>query len=71
MKKKLLSLILALSVLASLAVPVAAAQAADERLTAVTRKVKNTLMLDTQAYTEFYGQLDEHPRAFLEPGMVW
>ena len=60
MKKKLLSLILALSVLASLAVPVAAAQAADERLTAVTRKVKNTLMLDTQAYTEFYGQLDEN-----------
>ena len=61
MKKKLLSLLLALSLMCSLAVPAfAQAEAADERLAAVTLRVKETLDLDTERYTQFYGNLDEH-----------
>ena len=58
MKKRFLSLILAVVAACSLAIP-AAAQAADERLSAVTAQVKQTLALDTNAYPEFYGDLDE------------
>lgn len=60
MKKRLLSLFLALSVASSLALPVAAAQGAEDRLSEVTLKVKNTLDLNTDEYTEFYGDLDEN-----------
>ena len=68
MKRKVLSLVLAMSVIFSLVAP-AAAQTADGRLTAVTAKVKKTLSLDTEAYTEFYGNLDENvlaPTWYLE-----
>ena len=58
MKKKLLSLLLVLSVLFSLTLP-AAAQTTDDRLAAVTAKVKSALALDTTEYTEFYGDLME------------
>lgn len=59
MKKRLFSLVLALVMLCSLSVPASAAQAADDRLAAVTAQVKQTLGLDTEAYTEFYGDLAE------------
>lgn len=59
--KKLLSLILTLALACSLAVPAAAAGQADERLAAVTAQVKTTLDLDTDSYTEFYGNLDDDP----------
>ena len=59
MKKKLLSLTLALVMLCSLIVPAAAAQSADERLASVTTQVKKTLGLKTDEYTEFYGDLVE------------
>ena len=57
--KKLLSLILALALACGLAVPAAAAGQADERLAAVTAQVKGTLDLNTEDYTEFYGNLDD------------
>lgn len=57
MKKKLLSLFLAIALVFTLAVPAAAA--ADDRLSAVTARVKDTLALDTSAYTDFYGNLSE------------
>lgn len=59
--KKLLSMALALVLACSLAVPAAAAGQADERLTAVTAQVKTTLDLNTEEYTEFYGNLDDDP----------
>lgn len=59
MKKRLLSMALALVLLCSVSAPAAAAQAADDRLTAVTTQVKRTLGLDTEKYTEFYGDLME------------
>jgi len=59
MKKKLLSLALVLLMLSSLTVPAAAAQSADARLAAVTAQVKRTLGLNTDAYTQFYGDLME------------
>lgn len=59
MKKKLLSLLLALAMICSLAVPAAAAQPANDRLAAVTARVKETLDLDTGPYTDFYGDLME------------
>lgn len=68
MKRKVLSLILAMSVIFSLVAP-ASAQTADGRLAAVTAKVKKTLSLDTEVYTEFYGDLDENvlaPTWYLE-----
>lgn len=58
--KKLVSLILVLALTCSLAAP-AAAVAADDRLAAVTAQVKTTLNLNTDAYTEFYGDLDDAP----------
>lgn len=67
--KKLLSLILALALACGLAVPAAAAGQADERLAAVTARVKTTLDLNTEDYTEFYGNLDDDllsPTWFLE-----
>jgi len=66
--KKLVSLLLVLSLACSLALPVSA-QGADDRLTAVTAKVKSTLALDTEAYSDFYGELDENilaPTWYLE-----
>lgn len=69
MKKKLLSLTLALVMLCSLTVPAAAAQSADERLASVTTQVKKTLGLNTEEYTEFYGDLAEEilaPSWYLE-----
>lgn len=70
MKKKILSLVFALSLVCSLAVPAfAQAEAADDRLADVTLKVKATLGLDTERYTEFYGNLDENilaPTWYLE-----
>ena len=69
MKKKLLSLTLALVMLCSLAVPASAAQSADERLASVTAQVKKTLGLNTEEYTEFYGDLAEEilaPSWYLE-----
>ena len=59
MKKKLLSLTLALVMLCSLTVPAAAAQSANERLASVTTQVKKTLGLNTEEYSEFYGDLAE------------
>ena len=58
MKKKLLALLLAMATLCPLTVP-AAAQSADDRLAAVTAKVKKTLDLDTETYQGFYGNLSE------------
>lgn len=59
--KKLLSLILALALTCALAAPAAAAGTADERLSTVTAQVKKMLGLNTDAYTEFYGDLDDDP----------
>lgn len=59
MKRKLLTLVLALSVLGGAAAPAVSALGADQRLSAVTAKVKAALALDTAAYPEFYGELDE------------
>jgi len=59
MKRRLLSLALVLVMLGSLTLPAAAAPAADARLASVTAQVKKTLGLNTDAYTEFYGDLAE------------
>ena len=59
MKRRLLSLALVLVMLGSLTLPAAAAPAADARLASVTTQVKKTLGLNTDAYTEFYGDLAE------------
>ena len=54
--KKLLALLLSAALLCSAALPaLAEAESADARLTQVTQRVKETLDLDTTAYTEFYG----------------
>lgn len=69
MKKRILSLFLAAAVMCSLAVPAFAQAEADERLADVTTRVKATLGLDTNSYTEFYGNLDENilaPTWYLE-----
>ena len=69
MKRRLLSLTLVLVLLCSLTVPAAAAQSADERLASVTAQVKKTLGLNTEEYTEFYGDLAEEilaPSWYLE-----
>ncbi|MGN0965369.1 MAG: S-layer homology domain-containing protein [Dysosmobacter sp.] len=58
MKKRLLALFLSMALLCGLTVP-AAAQSADDRLAAVTAKVKETLDLDTEKYPTFYGDLSE------------
>ena len=59
MKKKALSLFLVLSLLCAVLTPVGAA-GADDRLASVTAKVKRTLGLDTEQYTEFYGEASEN-----------
>lgn len=59
MKRKFLTLILAMSIVGGAAAPAASAQTADQRLSAVTAKVKAALNLDTSGYPEFYGELDE------------
>lgn len=61
--KRLLSLAAALCLISALAVPAAAANTADTRLTAVTQTVKNTLGLDTTAYNDFSGELSENQLA--------
>ncbi len=58
--KKLLALALSAALLGGLALPAAAAgEAADARLAAVTARVKGTLDLDTQRYTDFSGAPEE------------
>ena len=59
MKKRLLSMALAVVLVCGLSVPAAAAETADQRLAAVTVRVKQTLGLDTEKYTGFYGDLTE------------
>lgn len=68
MKRRLLSLLMALSLSVGLALPGAAA-GVDEQLAEVTLEVKETLGLDTEAYERFYGDLQENllaPTWFLE-----
>ncbi len=57
--KKLFCFVLAVILLTGLSAPALAADAADERLTAVTLKVKEALDLDTDAFDTFYGNLYE------------
>ena len=59
MKKKVLSLFLVLAMLCAVLTPVGAA-GANDRLASVTAKVKRTLELDTEQYTEFYGEASEN-----------
>lgn len=61
MKKRILSLMLAPILLFSAVVPGFAVESGDsaDRLAAVTKKVKDTLTLDTDQYKEFSGQLTE------------
>lgn len=61
--KKLLSLILVLFLTCSLSMPAMAAESADAQLVAVTAQVKETLDLNTDEYTEFYGNLEDNPFA--------
>ena len=58
--KRLLGVLLSLSLLCSCTLPVSAAQAgaADERLTQVTLQVKETLGIGDE-FDEFYGNLEE------------
>ncbi len=79
MKRKLLALILALAMACTLATSGFATTAAEEpadpatasadadstdaRLAKVTELVKKTLDLDTDAYTSFYGDVEENPLA--------
>ena len=59
--KKVLSACLAVCMACSLAVPAAAAQQTDERLAAVTAQVKQTLNLDTEAYTASWTTIPSPP----------
>lgn len=61
--KKALSLVLALSLLLALALPAAAEEGAEARLSAVTLAVKETLDLDTDAYSDFSGYPEENALA--------
>lgn len=64
---RFLSILLSALLLAGLCVPaMAAEESADARLARVTRAVKGTLGLDTDAFTEFYGDVYEQ-----ELGTVW
>lgn len=54
--KKLLSMLLVLTLLGSLALPAAAEEDASARLTKVTQAVKTRLDLDTDAYEDFHGE---------------
>ncbi|MBR3561175.1 MAG: S-layer homology domain-containing protein [Oscillospiraceae bacterium] len=59
--------LLTAALLTALCVPaMAAAETADARLTRVTQTVKDTLDLDTEVYTDFYGDVYEQ-----ELGTVW
>lgn len=60
MRKKLVSVALALTLGCGLAAPAGAASTAEDRLAAVTAKVKAALKLDTAAYTVFHGNLEEN-----------
>lgn len=60
--KKLISLLLVLTLILAPAVPALAAET-DARLAAVTSSVKRTLELDTEGFTEFYGNLEDNPLA--------
>ena len=58
--KRILSLLLGAALTAGLALPAAAAQdTADARLAQVTQSVKETLDLDTEGYSTFYGEYGE------------
>lgn len=57
--KKTISFLLVLTLLAGLTAPALAADNTDERLAAVTAKVKQTLQLDTEAYDSFSGNVYE------------
>lgn len=61
MKKRILSIMLASALAFTMAAPGYAAGTGDsaDRLAAVTRKVKDTLALDTEGYQNFSGQLTE------------
>lgn len=59
MKRKLLSLLLSLLLVAGGTVPAAAADTADARLARVTQAVKAALDLDTEAYDYFQGDYEE------------
>lgn len=59
MKKKFLSLVLILALACSVIAPVGAVSA-DDRLADVTAKVKRTLQLNTEEFTEFYGEPSEN-----------
>lgn len=61
--KKVLSLFLTACLLGTICAPALAAEAADARLAAVTRVVKETLDLDTEAYDQFYGEPTENELA--------
>ncbi len=59
--KRIVAFMLTLTLLLGAALPAAAADtSADERLKAVTLKVKETLGLDTSAYDSFYGEVSEN-----------
>ena len=58
--KRILSLLLGAALTAGLVLPAAAAQdTADARLAQVTQSVKETLDLDTEGYSTFYGEYGE------------
>ena len=57
--RKLLALALCAALTMGLAAPALAAEASDQALMAVTAKVKETLELDTEVFTEFQGWAEE------------
>ncbi|MCD7948366.1 MAG: S-layer homology domain-containing protein [Oscillospiraceae bacterium] len=60
MMRKMISMLLCVVLVATLAIPVCAADESQEaRLQAVTVKVKEQLSIDTQKYTKFSGELNE------------
>lgn len=64
---RFVSFFLSALLLAALCVPaMGASESADERLARVTQTVKGTLGLDTEAYTDFHGEVYEQ-----ELGSVW
>ena len=64
---RLLAVLLTAALAAALALPaMAAPESADARLARVTQAVKDVLALDTEAFTDFYGDVSEQ-----ELGTVW
>ena len=61
--KRVCTILLAAALAASLALPAAAADSADQRLTRVTQAVKETLGLDTADYDQFSGDCYEQELA--------